>query len=423
MGAVCYKLFGFNEMYLRIISLVITSIGLLFFFLLSRAYTKSNFVSLAITAAVICSPVFLFYTPSFMPDPPSIAFILIGWYFLFRYFKSQKNSHIHLTIIFFTLGTLLKATGGICFVILFILLLLDRFKFFRNSERDTLFPQKKWLILKACAGLAIVIAWYKYTIWFSSSHGGGTFLLSKNSSESLQDSLEVLAWMKKVWLNDYYSSEAYLLFIVAIIFVAVFCRLTNRLLLSITVLYILGSLCYFYLFLRQFRHHDYYIITMLPALFFLFLCLADLIRKISEKYFYPLQLIVLIVFFFNLKESFIKSRKNYSHRYSKEMYFLTGDFRAYEDLEPKLRRLGIKREDRVISGFDPSDCASIYLMNQLGIVFGSNNPKSEVDAWMDFPSVKYMVLNDSAKFRKMYGHDLSKKIIATHRGLIVYRLR
>jgi hypothetical protein len=105
------------------------------------------------------------------------------------------------------------------------------------------------------------------------------------------------------------------------------------------------------------------------------------------------------------------------------MYFLTGDFRAYEDLEPKLRRLGIKREDRVISGFDPSDCASIYLMNQLGIVFGSNNPKSEVDAWMDFPSVKYMVLNDSAKFRKMYGHDLSKKIIATHRGLIVYRLR
>jgi hypothetical protein len=423
MGAICYKLFGFDEMYLRVISLVITSIGLLFFFLLSRTFTKSNLVSLCIVGAVICSPVFLFYTPNFMPDPPSVAFILTGWYFLFRYFSTQKSPYLNLTVIFFTLGMLLKVTGGICFAVLFVLLILDKLKFFRNKEREALFPEKKRLIIKSCVGLAVVISWYKYSTWFPATHGGSTFLLNRNSYESWADTLDVLDWIKKLWLDHYYPYEGYVLLIAVAALVIIFCWKANRLLLTITVLYFLGSLCYFYLFLRQFKHHDYYIITMLPTFFFMFLCFADIIRKTAEKYFYPLQLVLLVVFFFNFKESFMKSRQSYCTRYSTDIYYWTGDFRAYEDLEPKLRKLGIKREDRVISGFDATDCASIYLMNQLGIVFSSDNSKSEVDAWMNYPTVKYMVLNDSATFRRQYNYDLSDKVIATHRGLMIYRLK
>jgi len=423
MGAILYKIFGFNEMYLRLISLVITSIGLLFFYLFSIKYTKSNWLSLFITGAVVCSPAFLFYTPNFMPDPPSIALIMISWFYLFKYMGSEKTSHLNLFIVFATLGVLLKVSGAICFVIVFALLVLDRMKFFKTQEKEYLFKNPKKIILRLVAGLIIVAAWYKYSRWFPEAYNGISFLLSPNMYQNWEGLLEVLDWMNKLWLNHYYSYESYVLLGIVASFVLLTVFMANRLLLTITVLYILGSLCYFIFFLNQFMHHDYYIITMLPTLFFLFLCFADVIAKLSEKYFIPLKFIVLIALFFNLKESFAKCRTNYYDRNGPAVYYWTGDYRAYEDMEPKLRKLGITRNDRFISGFDNSDCASIYLMNQLGSVFGADAPKRDVDSLINHPNAKYLVLNDSAKFQKTYNHNFSDKIIMTHRGLIVYKLK
>lgn len=423
VGAICYKLFGFNEIYLRLISLIITTVGLLYFFLLSLKYTKSNWISISVISAVICSPVFIFYTPNFMPDPPSIALILASWYFLFKYKDSHQTKHLNWFIFLATLGVLLKVTGAICFVIVLVILLLDRLKFFKNNERDFIFPDKRKIVARIAIGFAIVVAWYKYSRWFPEAFGGQTFLLSPNMYQNWDGLLEVLDWMKKLWLNHYYSTESYILLGVIASFIILFVKHANRLLISITVLYIFGCIFYFLFFLNQFMHHDYYIITMLPALFFLFLTFADIINKLSEKYFYPLRIILLVVLFFNLKESFIKTRLNMYDRNSVDIFYWTDDYRAYEDLEPKLRKHGIVREDRVVSGFDNSDCGSIYLMNQLGTTFGKEAPKEQVDAMLAHPNSKYLVLNDSAKFRKMYNYDFSDKVLDVHRGLIIYKIK
>jgi hypothetical protein len=423
MGAICYRLFGFNEAYLRVISLVITSVGLLFFFLLSLKFTKSNWLSLGIIAAVICSPVFIFYVANFMPDPPSVGMILGGWYFLFRYIGSHSRKHLNWFIALSTLGVLLKVTGAICFVIVVCLLVLDHFKFFKNAEREYLFPKKKGIVIRLLAAAIVIVSWYKYSAWFPRTHGGAPFFLTPNMYDSWDGLVGVLGWMKKLWLNHYYSYESYVLLGGVAAVIVLGCLKASRLLLTITLLYILGCLAYFFFFLNQFMHHDYYIITMFPALFFLFLCFADVMTKISDQYFYPLKLVLLVVLFFNLKESFIKARANMQERYGQGIYYWTGDFRAYEDLEPKLRKLGIKREDRVISAFDYTDCASLYLMNQLGMPLSKDAAKNEVDEFLHHPNARYLVLNDSATFRKMYGYDLTDKVLTTHRGLIVYKLR
>ncbi len=423
MGAVCYKLFGFNEMYLRIISLVIFTIGMLLFYMLTLKFTKSNLISLGVILAVICSPVLMFYTPNFMPDPPSLALIMSGWHFLFKYFKTNKIRHLNLFIVLATFGVLLKITAAICFVIIFVLMALDAIKFFKTPEKTYLIENKKKIIVRIIISLCIVGGWYKYSTWFPATHGGETFLLSPNMYENWDGLLEVVGWMKRLWLYHYFSYEAYVLMGAVIVFIIIGIKLVNRLLLSITVLYLMGSLCYFIFFLNQFMHHDYYIITMLPTLFFLFLCFADIVVKITERYLYLTKYVLIIILFFNFKESFPKSRRNMYERNSKDIFYWTGDFRAYEDLEPKLRKLGLKRTDRVVSAFDDTDCGTLYLMNQLGLSIPKNAPQEKVDAYLGHKNAVYLILSDSAKFRKDYKYDFSKNIIGTHRGLLIYKIK
>lgn len=422
-GAIMYKLFGFKEAYLRIISLSFTIVGLLFFYLLCLQYTKSYWISLGVIAAVCCSPAFVFYTPNFMPDPPSLAFIMASWYFLFLYIRRQRTRDLNLFTFFLTLGVLLKISGGICYGVIAVLLLLDRFHFFKKEDAQMIFPDKKKLIIRLLLSVSIVLSWYKYSNWFPAAHGGETFLMSPNMYQNWNGLLEVLQWMKNLWLNHYYSYESYILMAAAALFVLLFIRLADRLLAVITLFYLLGSLVYFIFFLNQFMHHDYYIITILPTLFFLFLTFTDIVLKLSNKYFYPIKFILILALFFNLKESFWKCRLNYSERYSPDIYYWTGDYRAYEDLEPRLRKLGIKREDRVVSGFDNTDCASLYLMNQLGSPFSLESNKRAVDSLVNHPNARYLILSDSAVFREKFGYNFSNKIILSHRGLIVYRLK
>jgi len=423
VAAVFYKLFGFNEIYLRVISLVVFTLGLLVFYLFSLRYTKSNLISAALITAVICSPVLLFYSANFMPDAPSVGLVLAAWHFLFKYLDTEKKSHLNLFVILATLGVLLKVTAAICFVIVFILIAFDKFKFFRSQEKQFLFKEPKKIIFRMLGGLFIVAAWYKFSAWYPKAHGGETFLMSPNMYDNWTGLLEVLNNMYGMWLNHYYSYESYFLLACVGGVIVLGMKLVNRLLFTITILYIFGCLFYFIFFLNQFIHHDYYIITMFPAIFFLFLCFADIIRKVSDRYFFLTGSLLMVMLFFNVKESIVKCRNNFDYRSSRHIYYWTGDFRAYEDLEPKLRKLGIQRDERVISGFDNSDCASLYLMNQLGLTFGSGATKHLVDSFIQHKNAKYLVLTDSAKFQKEYSYDFSDKVIATHRGLIIYKLK
>ncbi|MBK9284298.1 MAG: glycosyltransferase family 39 protein [Sphingobacteriaceae bacterium] len=423
LGAVFYKIFGFNEMYIRAISLTFTFLGLLFFYLFSLKYSKSFLLSLGILFAVICSPVFIFYTPNFMPDPPSIAFILASWYFLFRYAKTNKISNLNWFTFFVTLGVLLKVSGAICYGVLALLLVADHYKFFKKENSEYFFLNKKKIIVRMFLSVLIVTGWYKYSTWFPKTHGGSTFLLSTNMYESWDGLLEVLSWMKKLWMEHYYAYEGYVLILAVTLTILLAIKLANRILLFITLFYIMGSACYFFLFLNQFMHHDYYVITMMPVLFFMFLLFVDVVIKLSEKYFYPLKYIVMMILFFNLKESFAYARTNYANRNSNAIYYWSGDFRAYEDLEPKLRKMGITREQRVISGYDYTDCASLYLMNQLGSTFEEKTPKYILDSLMIHPNAQFLILNDSASFRTNFGYHMPDKIVGYHRGLIIYKLK
>ncbi len=422
-GAIMYKLFGFDEIYLRIISLMLVTLGLFFFYLLVDQYIRNNILSVMLAIAVSLSPVLLFYTPNFMPDAPSLGFQLIGWYFFLTYLKTNKTRHLNLFVFAVVLTVLIKATSIIIFIIVICMLILDKLRFFKFENKPFIFTEHLKVFTRIVMGIVVAASWYYYASWLNTHYENESFALKPIMVDNWDAAKEIYITIKNLWVKHYYSHESYILIGISFVGIIVLFKYANKILLTITLLNIIGNMFYVYFFLNQFRWHDYYIIALLPCVFFSVLTFSDLIVRFSDKYFKITQVIFVIILFFNMKEALVFCKKNYTERNTRAIYYWTGDYRAYEDLEPKLRALGIKRTDKFLSAFDNTYCGSLYLIDQIGVNIGDESSAEEIDAYLKNDVIKYLIVNDSARFNKIYPNNLANHIIATHRGLIIYKLR
>ena len=423
-AAIFYKCFGFNEIYLKYISLFLCSLGFIFYNLLVLKYIKNIILSIVIVLATSFSPVLLYYIPNFMPDAPAFGLMLTAWYFFFNFLESNKTYNLRLFIFFGSLSALIKAPFLMGFIVVLFLIALDYLKFFKTNDKENIFLNRKKITLHILFGFAIVISWYLYASWLAKINNNVTFSLEPVFASSWEVVSKVYETVINFWLFQYYPYETYV-FIAAIILILIIgFKFVNRLLATITILYFLGSLFYIYLFLNQFMWHDYYIISLLPVVFFLFLTFANFIRTISDKYSSIILLILFITIYFNIKECRIWTKKQYNDRFSD--YVLSSDptttFIAYEDLETKLRSLGIKRDNKVLFAFDNYFCNQMYLSNQLGYSFDTAISSTDLKKLVSNPKYKYLVVNDTILFNKIYGKDLKEKIISSHRSLLIYKL-
>lgn len=422
-AALMYKAFGFNELYLRAISLIIVTLGFFFFYLLANQFLRNPITAFMVSIAGALSPVLLFYTPNFMPDAPSMGLHLMSWYFFFNYIKSKSNKQLNLFVFTGTLAALIKATSAMGFVIVLCLLVLDRLKFFKTTDKVYLFTSPLKILKTIAVGFLCIIAWYAYATWLTKHYEYESFALKTLVVNEWSTAQEIFVTIKNLWLSHYYAYEGYVLMAFALGVVLLLMKYANKILLSITLLYLIGNVCYVYLFLYQFRWHDYYVIAIVPLVFFAMLTFAEMVVRCANNYFVLLQLALMLGLFFNLKESAKYCKKSYNERNSRAIYYWTGDYRAYEDLEPKLRKAGIKRTDKFLSGFDDTYCGSLYLIDQIGVNFGNESSVQDIDAMIKHPDIKYLILNDSARLNKVYPNDLASKVLLTHRGLIVYKLK
>ena len=124
------------------------------------------------------------------------------------------------------------------------------------------------MFLRISVGLFVVICWYLYARWLSKHHGNPGFAMVPLIIKDSEGFRYVMKFLQN-WIYQYYSYETYVLLCCAGVFIVFGFRQINRLLFTITVLYVLACLCYIYLFFNQFAHHDYYFIATLPfPLFF-----------------------------------------------------------------------------------------------------------------------------------------------------------
>ncbi len=424
-AALCYKMFGFDEIFMRLIDLAIVVFGLFMFYRLAFMYIRNSFLVMLLVGSAAISPVFLFYSPNFLPDAPSMALALVSWYYFFRYVKEGKEKQFNLFVLFAVFGALIKAIAILNFMIVGSLIILDRMGYFKNSSYSALFGNKIRVMLKMAVGAIVIFSWYYYAHYITIKYNNQTFALKPQMVDNWESLKSVWIDTRNYWGPQYYAYEAYVLMMISVGLIIAAYKLVDRLLLAITILYVLGSCCYIFFFTNQFRDHDYYIIAILPLVFFLFLTFGDIVYKLVTRYARILAPIIVVILIFNLKESITKTKTIYYNRYLYEREYLTGsDLRPYHDLEPVLRSLGIKRTDKTVSFVDHTYCGSLYLMDQLGVTFGMYDDLATLKVRLEDPLIKYAVVNDSAYMNKIYPNNgLASKVIGTHRGLLIYKLR
>ena len=420
--AILYKFFGFDEFYFRGFMMLSLFIGLGFFFFLCNSFIKNTFISLLIVGLCFFSPVLVYYTTNFMPDVTSLGLVLIGWYMFFRYLKTKKMKFLYWLFLVFTLASLIKVTSLISFCVLICLLVLDKLRFFNSTNKGlSIINDKKKLIFLIITGFVLVFGWYAYAQWLSAAYHSNAFTLGTEYAKTKEQFLEVWDMILKNWEGEYYRPSFYYSLYYMLIIIIVFAKYVSRLLFSITFFTTLGSIAFALLMFKQFTNHDYYIIPLLPSVFFLILTFFDLIVRLSNNFFPPIKYVISYLALLTLFSNAAYSRDHYLDRHSPNYLQYTGDFSQYYDLETKLRSLGIKKHEVTLVGSDYTYCNGLYLMNQMGYQFSDYNNVDYLNSLLALKP-KYLILNDTSAFNKAYPNNFKDKIIGNHKGLIIYKL-
>ncbi len=260
------KVFGYTHWYGRLINLIISSLGLLFFYkliCLAGFSKKHAFTSTILLAASI----WFSFSRKMMPDTYCISLMFIALYYGIRYLKEGKLYQIALYVAVGSLAILSKIPAGIFLVLLIPFLL----------KNDILLKNKLILSLLTVIPLLLTCFWYfvwdprlaeEFGHWYNSGKP-----LARGFHEIISHPGETL---HNFYFSSFYSYILFTLFIAG--FVLMFIKKDKKMIIAfflpffVFLIYMFRSGYYFY-------HHNYYIIPFVPVMALVAGYAATFIRK------------------------------------------------------------------------------------------------------------------------------------------------
>ncbi|MBP6977553.1 MAG: glycosyltransferase family 39 protein [Bacteroidales bacterium] len=244
---------GFDHWYGRIINLIISSLGVWFFFLLLR---KSLGESVAFfSTLVLLSSIWLNYARKIMPDTFSMSLVFMGLYAGIVYLERGRWLHLAASGILICLGILSKLPS-LCMMPVMIFPLLDR----------TLPPRRKWSMLAVLAvDASLVSVWYFYWVpYLVNEYGFWHFYMGNSFAQGWNEILDNLPdTARKFYFSSLYSYVGFAAFLAGI------CLAFIRKEKKITHVFMLLTAVFIIFIIKagyNFPHHNYYIIPYVPVM-------------------------------------------------------------------------------------------------------------------------------------------------------------
>lgn len=261
------EVFGYDHWYGRLISLIVVSFGLWFFYRLVAIYFEKR---VAFYATIAFSFSALFHLArKVLPDPMSLSLVIAGVYFGTQYLLTSRWRYLPLYFLFAALGTLIKIPFGLYLVLL-------AFPFFKKGI-STLTRTSFALI----SVIIISLVFWWYFIW--NVHLSESFGLWYNSGRSIADGIKELKDNFGDVLYKFYFSafHGYLFFLVAM--AGLVYAIYNRQKKIIWLLSICAPLFAIYMAKSGFlfAHHGYYALVIMPVLALL---VAVILQEIPIKW-------------------------------------------------------------------------------------------------------------------------------------------
>lgn len=385
----CARILGWEHWYGRLINLLVTSLGIYFFYRWIKEFIDSK-TAFASTMILLVSLWFSF-SRKIMPDTFSVSIVFIGLYYGYRYFRDKKSSSVLLYIMFSSLGVLCKLPAIIALSPL-------AFLFIKYLKEEKTIP----FTFVAASLVILGIAFYWYFYWFNHLIALGNwqfYMMGPSFGEGIK---QLISMPKETLDNFYFESLKFTGFIAFLMGIYYSIKLRHY---TIAFPFLLWSIA-FLVFISKagsgFSTHDYYTIPFVPAM----ALLAGFgVSKLPKNSY---QIIALLIIS-------IEGIANQHH-----------DFRIKDKELVKLNLENIcdtfsTREDRVVinTGMNPQ---SIYFCNRKGWSMESSelNKEKTLDS-LNALGAQFLIIDKlKAEFQVSYGivyqdsnysiYDLNDKI-------------
>jgi len=250
------KIFGYQHWYGRLINLLISSIGLFYFYKLTRKYfTEQIAFSSTIVLAV---SIWFQFSRKVMPDTFSMSLIIACIYYGSNYLENTLNKNYFLHLISYgvlmSLGVLSKLPSGFLLVI---------FVFFLLGKNISI-KRKVIFTIVSLIGILPVVVWYYYWVpYLVDKYEFWHFFMGKGFSQGFNEILQNL----NETLSKFYDTA--LKFIGFIVFLYGLGYSIIKGDSKIYFLFILTFVSFSIIIFKAgntFPHHNYYIIPFVPVM-------------------------------------------------------------------------------------------------------------------------------------------------------------
>jgi len=250
------KFCGYQHWYGRLINLLISSIGLWFFYKLTCKYftEKVAFYSTIILAVSI----WFQFSRKIMPDTFSMSMIIAAIYFGSNYLDNtlRKFNLLYLIgyVILMSLGVLSKLPSGYLLIVFGL--------FFLNKK----IPVKRKVIFTVVSfiGIIPIVVWYYYWVpYLVEKYGFWHFFMGKSFSQGF---IEIMQNINKT-LSRFYDTALKFIGFAVFIFGLVFSIVRKEW--KIYLLFVLTFISFSIIVFKAgytFPHHNYYIIPFVPVM-------------------------------------------------------------------------------------------------------------------------------------------------------------
>ena len=245
-------LFGYTHWYGRLINLVISSIGVYFFYKLVAKYISEKLAFFA--TFILFSSIWFTFSRKTMPDTFCISLIFVALYFGLEYLKNGNIKNLILYTFVGAIGILSKIPAGI-YLSIFIIPLLSK---------EIQLKRKIFFIFLSLSILALVFWWYFIWNTHLSSNYGNWYNSGKNISAGFHEIIQNLGiTFKRFYFSAFQSYLFFSLFAVGLFFII---KQKKHLILGLLSLILFIFIIYIFKSGFFFYHHNYYIIPFVPIM-------------------------------------------------------------------------------------------------------------------------------------------------------------
>ena len=381
--AVLYKAFGPNPFWYRFLMWCLMGFGLWAAFDLLCLWLANKWAALIISFTWFFSPILNFYTPNFLPDTASLAFMLLALRQWFYYnYDTPKGWRIAWFTLFAAIGCLIKITS---LIFIIAIVSINIILFLKTFKRPRFIGAAIFIFLS-------VFSWYYYCRWLEYTVGGSYFLMNPAFPSSLAQLKEWFGVFYANWFHQIYTYPQWIFIgfgLVSIPFIK------EKLFLKLFVCFALaGSVCIYLLMAGQFQYHDYYSITLLPVC--LFLMAFGYKWLVNKK---PVMTYIVLLLF--CIWGFIEVKSNFRLRYTPSHYLYQTFFepKDFVGVDQWLTQNGVTQNDKVLAAFDRNPNIMLYFLNRRGC---RTFDHTQSYATGKIKLYHNMVTNDTLQFFKQY---------------------